>query len=300
MKKIILGIVCLLISLYGKANVKDSTRIEYEISFLQSKQKIIEQQVLELLRNDKDIAFHMEHFISITDELQTKTDSLQKVYNGLSKIQKKDKDTLAIQINKTKSDVQASLSARTQWVGAIAVFLSCTLLAIVWLFLKKFKSGSTSIDEVRKAQEALEKAQTKMQEESVKLDNRLLEIVDKQLSIVNTTTSPTEPDHDLAKKVADEIVRIEMNLARMDSSIKGYKQLSKAVQRIKDNFNANGYEIVDMLGQPYNEGMKVVANFVPDENLKEGEQVITGIIKPQINFHGVMIQSAQITVSQNI
>lgn len=101
-------------------------------------------------------------------------------------------------------------------------------------------------------------------------------------------------------KVADEIVRIEMNLSRMDPSIKGYKQLAKAVERIKNNFLANGYEIIDMLGKSYNEGMKVVANFVSDENLKQGEQIITGIIKPQINYNGQMIQAAQITVSQNI
>ena len=63
---------------------------------------------------------------------------------------------------------------------------------------------------------------------------------------------------------------------------------------------AQGYEIVDMLGKPYNEGMKVVANFVSDENLKDGEQIITGITKPQINYKGTMIQAAEITVSQNI
>lgn len=62
---------------------------------------------------------------------------------------------------------------------------------------------------------------------------------------------------------------------------------------------AKGYEIVDMLGKHYNDGMKVIANFVPDENLEEGEQVITKIIKPQINYNGVMIQAAEIEVSQN-
>ena len=86
----------------------------------------------------------------------------------------------------------------------------------------------------------------------------------------------------------------------MDSSVKGYKQLVKAVERIKANFLANGYEIVDMLAKPYNEGMKVTANFVTDETLAEGVQIITGIIKPQINYCGKMIQAAQITVNQNL
>ena len=101
-------------------------------------------------------------------------------------------------------------------------------------------------------------------------------------------------------KVADESVRIEANLSHMNASVKGYKQLAKAVERIKANFRANGYEIVDMLGKPYHEGMKVTANFVTDETLPEGEQFITGVIKPQINYKGKMIQSAQITVSQNL
>ena len=139
-----------------------------------------------------------------------------------------------------------------------------------------------------------------MQEESVKLDDKLLEMLDKQISATPKVIGTDKPDHSLALKVADEIVRIELNMSRMDSSIKGYKQLAKAVERIKDNFKANGYEIIDMLGKPYNEGMKVTANFVADEELEEGKQIITGITKPQINYNGQMIQAAQITVSQNI
>ena len=84
----------------------------------------------------------------------------------------------------------------------------------------------------------------------------------------------------------------------MDAETKGLKQLSASVIRIQDNFKANGYEMIDMLNKPYDQGMKVSANFIPDETLKAGEQIITRIIKPQVNFNGVMIQSAQIEVSQ--
>lgn len=171
---------------------------------------------------------------------------------------------------------------------------------MTYLLAKRIKSGNTSIDEVRKAQDALQIAQKKMQEESIKLDDKLLELFDRQIANAPKNEGNGKSDHSLALKVADEIVRIELNMSRMDSSIKGYKQLAKAVERIKDNFKANGYEIVDMLGKPYNEGMKVIANFVVDENLEEGKQIITGITKPQINYNGQMIQAAQITVSQNI
>ena len=46
--------------------------------------------------------------------------------------------------------------------------------------------------------------------------------------------------------------------------------------------------------------MKVIAEFVLNEDLEEGQQIISGITKPQVNYNGIMIQAARITVSQNI
>ena len=137
-----------------------------------------------------------------------------------------------------------------------------------------------------------------MQEETIQLDNKLIELLSKQPIPAPTTTASGEIDHSLTLKVADEIVKIEMNLSRMDVNIKGYKQLSRGVQRIKDNFKANNYEIVDMLGKPYQAGMKAAVTFVTDEKLEPGQQIISRIIKPQINYKQVMIQAAEIEVSQ--
>jgi hypothetical protein len=184
------------------------------------------------------------------------------------------------------------------------------LLIVMMISLVPISASATTINDYKNRIAALEKekeeseskseaAQKKMEEESVKLDNQLVEILDKQIDIQSVQKVST-PDHSLVRKVADEIVRIELNLSRMDKSIKGYKQLIKGVERIKDNYKSKGYEITDMLGKPYVEGMKVVANFISDETLPEGSQIITGIIKPQIIYNGTMIQAAEITVSQNI
>ncbi len=176
------------------------------------------------------------------------------------------------------------------------------IIATVFAFFKKIKSGSTSIDDVRKAQEALQAAQTKMQEESVKLDNQLLSIVQKQLdaSVSPSNKAAGEPDHSLVVKLADEIARIETNLSKMDKSVRGYKQLVQAKDRMINNVRANGYEIISLLGQEYNDGMQFQTRFVPDESLPEGKRVITGMIKMQVNYNGKMIQPAEIVVSQNI
>ena len=202
-------------------------------------------------------------------------------------------------IDSNVSTLSESIKNRT-WLGALVIMIALGLLACTYYILrKKISNGATTIDKIRSAQEGLESAQKAMQEESIKLDSKLVELLDKKIEVTPVSSTSEQTDHTLALKVADEIVRIETNLSRMDESIKGHKQLKKAVERIRANFMANGYEIVDMLGKPYVEGMKATPNFIPDETLKEGEQIITGIIKPQINYKGIMIQSAQITVSQN-
>lgn len=216
----------------------------------------------------------------------------QKVGAGLTEANKKIDDNMGM--------LSDSIKVRT-WLGLLVILFAIILLALAYVILRKrINKDSSSINKIRTAQESLKAAQKAMQEESVKLDNKLIELLDKQVVTQPEGSGTVQPDHSLALKVADEIVRIETNLSRMDESVKGYKQLKKAVERIRTNFLANGYEIVEMLGKPYNEGMKVVANFVSDDTLAEGEQKITGIIKPQINYKGKMIQSAQITVSQNL
>lgn len=198
------------------------------------------------------------------------------------------------------SSLSASINNRT-WMAVCSILIAMALLGIVYFILrKKILSGSSSIDKIKVAQEGLETVQKAMQEESVKLDNKLVELLDKQVTTQPQSNNDEQLDHSLALKVADEIVRIETNLSRMDESVKGYKQLKKAIERIRTNFLANGYEIVEMLGKPYNEGMRVNADFVIDESLQTGEQIVTKVAKPQINYQGKMIQKATITVSQNV
>lgn len=266
--------------------------IESDINRLNNSIKQQHRINLRLSATDKKI-------ILTQDSIQGNLGTLNERIIAVEKTQSEDRISFKNDIRETNTNIATNLvkmDSRTMWGG---ILLFCTILGFSGYLYVKRRKDYTSMSEVRKAQEALRIAQSKMQEDSVKLDNQMLALMEKQMNATSTIVS-TEADHSLALKVADEIVRIELNLSRMDASVKGYKQLAKAVERIKNNFQANGYEIIDMLGKPYNEGMKVVANFVPDETLKEGEQIITGVSKPQINYNGKMIQSAQITVSQNI
>lgn len=213
-------------------------------------------------------------------------------------------DSLNIRITSTHSEIQANSDSFHQAIHAksqlglwICIVIALLLIIIAFVFGKLIaKRGN----EVAK----LSAKADKLNEEIV---NRLsaemhdMQALSKQIgALVNVPSASNESEQKLITTLADRITFMEMTLYKMDASVRGHKQLSKSIKQMKDNLLANGYELVDMLGKDYHEGMKVVANFTEDENLPVGKQVITGIIKPQINYNGKMIQSAQITVSQNI
>lgn len=239
------------------------------------------------------------------DQQRIEIDCLRNVCRQLKETQSADRKSMNGKINATNTNVQSNqdtLHSRTLWGGGLSLAFFVAIIVVAYKLGKRINSGTSTIGDVRRAQEALQAAQTKMQEQSVKLDNQLLAIVQKQLdaSVPSANKTTGEPDHSLVVKLADEIARIETNLSKMDKSVRGYKQLVQAKDRMINNVRANGYEIISLLGQEYNDGMQFQTRFVPDESLPEGKRIITGMIKMQVNYNGKMIQPAEIVVSQNI
>lgn len=306
MKKLIFSVfvVCFsFVAIIAQTKNNETFLVERSLNNVQEKQVEFDKKLQRLSTTLSKSKYDILRLEQRNEILCESIDSLKNVCDSLKEAQIADCRAINSKIQKSNDTIasnRATVENRTLWGGIVAVIILCLLLTVSYYLFKRIKRGTSSIDEMRMAQDALQNAHVKMLEESVKLDNKMIELCEQQIRSAPIKIGNTQIDHSLALKVADEIVRIEMNLSRMDASVKGYKQLTKAVQRIKDNFNANGYEIVDMLGKPYNAGMKVVANFAPDEKLSFGTQIITGIIKPQINYNGQMIQAAQITVSQNI
>ena len=303
MKKVLL-LVSLLVLGCQLSRAQDSLEWEEEAyMILQERQLETENTVKQLLQK-MDVLFGQVQTLSNDNELfRNSIDSLRSDYAVLYKAQEVDRRNANKKINDAQESIVANqtiIENRTLYGILIFIVLVITIIISIWWLIGRIKRENLSLDEIRKAQDTLQNAQAKILEESVKLDNKLLEIAEQQMKTVSiTTNNATSIDHSLALKVADEVVRIELNLSRMDPSIKGYKQLSKAVQRIKDNFQANGYEIVDMLNKPYVAGMKAAVTFVTDEGLAQGQQIISKVIKPQINYQQQMIQAAQIEVSQS-
>lgn len=282
----------------GEEIDKRYQQIEKQIHVLQQSSSRLRSNVKELTRQNLTRKADI-------DSLQALVKKQAEEIAELSSLQELNIKRIDGRLEETDGNVKQNkelLGQRTIW-GVIMVCVMLSIVGIaVYILRKRISKDSSSIDEVKSAQKQLQEAQIKLQEESIKLDDKLIEVLNKQLPTIETKSQGNEegePDHSLALKVADEIVRIEKNLSSMDASIKGYKPLSKAVQRIKDNFMAYGYEMVEMLGKPYSDGMKASVTFVTDESMKDGEKIITRVIKPQVNYNGVMIQIAQIEVSQS-
>ncbi|KMQ68856.1 hypothetical protein ACM39_06105 [Chryseobacterium sp. FH2] len=297
MKKIILlPILFCTVSLFAQQKV-EAQKQQQEIATLKQKlnnqQSVINQQKTELANLSIKTENQKKQIDSLKSETKNNVQNIQTIADDLGTKIQQTETTAKDSISKLDKDVSQN---RLYWI--IATLATLLLGGIIyWLLGKRIAISKTDVEtQIKNTKKSLE-------EESIKLDSKLVEVLESQLKLkqeekqIISTHSNNEIDHSLALKVADEIIRIQKNLQQMDANTKGLKQLSASVKRIQDNFASNGYELVEMLGKEYNEGMKVIANFVPSEDLETGKQIITRIIKPQVNFKGQMIQSAQIEVS---
>lgn len=298
----LLQFISILIFLFTVQISLAQTESNEEIKDLQERLRKVETTNNSLkseLKNQK--AYFSNGFAAATDSIRNLR---AEVENNKENIETISKD-LGVKITATETNANKKIETLDNtvskntlyWIiGALAIALLSVLL--FGLLRKQITKDKTDITaNIQQTKKALE-------EEGVKLDSKLVDLLATQMQLMKEerqavpSSKAEEVNHELALKVADEIIRIQKNLGNMDTETKGLKQLIASVKRIQDNFEANGYELVDMLNKPYDQGMKLTANFKPDETLKAGEQIITRIIKPQVNFKGVMIQSAQIEVSQ--
>lgn len=208
------------------------------------------------------------------------------------------------QITVNTNNLNDNIKSKTTWGILIVTIIILVMVAIYLILYKRVEKGKSAIDKIKNTQKELQKAQEELVKESSKLDEKLVDLLDKQLNVqtmsLSALNNKKDIDHGLALKIANELVKIETVLSKMDSTIKGHSHLLKAVEHVKNNLKANGYEIINLIGQDYNEGMPFNARFIPDETLPEGKRIISGINKYQINYNDKMIQAADIVVRQNI
>ena len=280
------------------ANTTDSLQVYF------NKIQATDATVQTLQRENDALKSDVNSLNFIISAQSNEIDSLKSVLKETNNSVTALADSLNINISSTREQIQTNSDSLNQTIAKksqtgmwifIVLALLVTLIAFIFGRLLA-KRGNEVASLSAKADKLNEEIVNRLSSEMSEMQT-----ISKQIGSISTATGGgTDTEQKLITTLADRITFMEMTLYKMDSSVRGHKQLSKSIKQMKDNLLANGYELVDMLGKDYHDGMKVTANFVEDENLPEGKQIITGIIKPQINYQGKMIQSAQITVSQNL
>jgi hypothetical protein len=197
------------------------------------------------------------------------------------------------------TEVSESLS-KNSLLGIIGVLSAIILTGLLyWLLNKRQQTDKTNlIDQLSKTKSSIEESLVKEFGKQTELIDSQLHLIEQQKSTLQSIPD-AEPDHSLALKVASEINLIERNINLMDSKTKGLKQLQASVGKLKDNLSANGYEMPELLGKQFHQGMKVIiTSTIPDENLEKESELITKVLIPQVNYNDKMIQTAQIETSK--
>lgn len=202
-------------------------------------------------------------------------------------------------VNNSLIDVSSSLGNKFLY-ALVGIFMVTLLVGIIYYLLRKKQNIDKS-----NIIEQLSKTKLSIEESLIKEFNKQTELMDtlgRKLKMNQLEANDkSEPEHSLALKLASEINLIERNINLMDAGTKGLKQLIRSVEKLKDNLAANGYEIPELLGKKYHQGMNVIViTSIPDENLQKEEEIITKILIPQVNYNDKMIQPAQIEVSVGI
>jgi hypothetical protein len=143
-----------------------------------------------------------------------------------------------------------------------------------------------------------------LESEAIKLDSKLVEILQTQLTISEVERKAqgavaSEPDHRLPLKVGDEIHRMRKRIEYMPKDVRGLNALSNSLTRLEEEFNDNGYELEELLGTKYVDGMKIEARFVDNPDVPKGEEIITDVLRPRIKYRGQVIQIAKVEVGRS-
>jgi len=289
MKKITITSIIIFIVLIASAQTNnDSVTIQLQQAVLQLKTEQKNQKA--------DFLKQQSETNKIINDLRSEIANGQKTLAVLA-------DSLGIQIVNTQTNAEQQIHSVRQTVSKNTLYwiiaaLTIALLSILLFWLLRRKQLTDKADMI----EQLTKTRASIMSESAKLDKELADLLEKQLSALSNTQindNNTIPiDHTMPLKIADEITRINAYANMLDPNSQDAKALKSSIKKLFNTFKVAQYEIVDLLGQKYDDGLKVIViNAVPDKNLKEGEEIISRIIKPLVKYKGEQIQAAQVEIS---
>ena len=252
---------------------------EKQIKYLSEKSSLTEQD----LRKIGELLEQEAVRSKATDsDVIDKLSLMDKAVSGLNTIASKTIDSTKNDFGKMKRLLAAILAG--------IIFIVSVLAVYIWKKIHKMKISF---------EDKISKLGNEYNEKLLSVDVRIIDGFKNMLDALNNVKEPGESNggHDLPIKVAEEINRMKTRISSMPEETVGLKAISKALERLEEKLSELGYSIVDLLGKPYEDGLTVQARFVVVDSLRKEERIITKVLKPQINYKGTLIQSAEVEVN---
>ena len=283
--------------------IQYSTKSEFDslrkvIKNLKGELKTLKVELTEVKsENKKQIAFQIRVDQKIDSVKMINALNASSITNNYAML----KDSIKTKSEKSITDfgaVKNIISSNTQY-GVISILTLLLISFVAYWLSNKFRMADKNelTNQMNKTRLSLEDGLIlEFNKQAVILDKELMVITKNAQSVLQVPE--IKLDHSLALKLASEINLIERNVRLMDPKVKGLKQVVASVGKLRDNLAANGYEIPELLGKPFNKGMNViVAMSIIDDTLQAGQEIISRILIPQVNYENKMILTAQIEVS---
>lgn len=277
---------------YGQYNL---TEVQKEVQMLR---KQYSSQKNDLEKRYKDMRREINKLQMENRYLKSRLDSLNAAIIEVG-------DTLGIKLRNTNNIVTVNKASVDEDLHELLLYGGCGLtlplliaLGVYFILHKRIGKGTLDIA-------AIKETNKKLTEQSVALDNKITEVLEKQLKadkrVPGSSDNKTnkEVDHSLVLSIANEIMRIEQNLAFMDLKTKGVSQLRNRVAAISALLTSKGYEVPNLIGTEFKDGMNYEAVMEEDENMESGIMKIKRVTRPCVMYQGKMIQSAKVVVAYN-
>ena len=141
--------------------------------------------------------------------------------------------------------------------------------------------------------------------EKIESENNIaiIKLLDKQLDKKKDAQEnqiSSEINHDFPITVLEEIFIMEKRMNIMDKDDKTYKILNRRTSNLKNKLNDMNYETIDYLGTKFNPNLNMKVDFIEDEEMQDGEEIVSRVIKPQINYNKKLIKPAEVIVSMGV
>ena len=210
---------------------------------------------------------------------------------------------LGQQTDQKTQQIDQTISLRTQWYAAAIIFLLLLVAAGYWYLRRRSHASEQGLSEqVQRVIETVRASDEKLAKSDTELADSLFAILNQlkaqDMAVAASTKGDTvEPNHHLPLKLADEIHRMRKRLSSLPAETKGLTPLKKSLERLETELADQGYEIIDHTGMAYTENLSVTARFIPNDELEANQKLVSKVITPQIEYHGVLIRMADIEVS---